>query len=84
MGNYFAEQTALEKMLDGSLDSQADETICETRDKFLKGYESKEYAYALTAYRTKLDEDNLISSVENPEVQPEESLPEEESENLKT
>ena len=81
MGNYFAEQAALEKMLDGSLDPQAGETICENRDKFLKGFhESEEYVNALTVYRNKFDQENVISPVEDPEGQAGEALPEDKPE----
>jgi len=81
MGNYFAEQAALENMLEGSADSQAGETICETRDQFLKGFhESEEYVNALTVYRNKLDQETVVSPVENPETKTEEALPADESE----
>lgn len=81
MGSYFAEQAALENMLEGSPDSQAGESICQTRDKFLKGFhESEEYVNALTVYRNKFDQENVISPVENSEAKAEEALPEDQSE----
>jgi protein subunit release factor A len=81
MGSYFAEQAALENILGDSPDSPAGESICQTRDKFLKGFhESEEYVNALTVYRNKFDQENVISPEEKPEVKTGEALPEEESE----
>ena len=81
MSNYFAEQAALEGMLDGSAEQQVGETICQTRDSFLKGFhESDEYAAALTAYRSKFHEESAAASEEIPELQAEDTLQESESE----
>ena len=52
MSNYFAEQAALEGMLEESAEQGVGETLCATRDSFLKGFhESEEYSEALAAYR---------------------------------
>ncbi|WP_461752480.1 hypothetical protein [Methanocorpusculum sp.] len=80
MSNYFAEQAALEGMLEESAEQGVGETICETRDSFLKGFhESDEYAEALAAYRTRFHEEP-VASEEIPELQAEDTLPESESE----
>lgn len=81
MSNYFAEQAALEGMLEESSEQQVGETLCATRDSFLKGFhESEEYAAALTAYRSKFHEESAPQSEEIPEIRAEDTLPESESE----
>jgi len=81
MGSYFAEQAALENMLEGEPDSPSGESICQTRDKFLRSFhESEEYVNALTVYRNKFDQENVVSPEGNPEGQAGEALPEDKPE----